>query len=198
MDQSYAPEIISNKPGPCTVCGMDLVPAEEYGFASGTTNKEKPLLIPASAPLITGKRSVVYVKSPSKEGIYAGRTITLGLKAGDYYIVKGGLKQGELVVTKGAFKIDSALQIRAKPSMMSIVDKEAEKTFEVSLTFKKSLSAVYTAYDEISTLLSKDSIKDLGMKVDPLTVALEAVDASQEKSDASGRWQALAKTWNWP
>ena len=187
------PEVISDKPGPCTVCGMDLVPAEEYGFASGTTNKEKPLLIPASAPLITGKRAVVYVKSPSKEGIYSGRTVTLGLKAGDYYIVKGGLKQGELVVTKGAFKIDSALQIQAKPSMMSIVEKEVVKALEVSLAFKKSLSAVYTANDEISTLLSKDSIKDLGMKVDALTVAVKAVDASQETSEASDRWQALAK-----
>ena len=36
-----------------------------------------------------------------------------------YYIVKQGLREGERVVTNGAFKIDSALQINAKPSMMS-------------------------------------------------------------------------------
>ncbi|RME23721.1 MAG: DUF3347 domain-containing protein [Candidatus Zixiibacteriota bacterium] len=34
-------------------------------------------------------------------------------------MVKSGLSEGERVVTRGAFKIDSELQIQAKPSMMS-------------------------------------------------------------------------------
>ncbi|NIA20405.1 MAG: efflux RND transporter periplasmic adaptor subunit [Anaerolineaceae bacterium] len=50
---------------------------------------------------------------------FVGREILLGPRAGDYYIVRHGLKEGELVVTNGAFKIDSALQIQAKPSMMT-------------------------------------------------------------------------------
>jgi Cu(I)/Ag(I) efflux system membrane fusion protein len=33
-------------------------------------------------------------------------------------LVKEGLAEGEVVVTNGNFKIDSALQIQAKPSMM--------------------------------------------------------------------------------
>nr|HID57851.1 efflux RND transporter periplasmic adaptor subunit [Desulfobacterales bacterium] len=80
---------------------------------------EIPLLIPASAPLITGKRAVVYVKVPGKEGTFQGREIVLGPKAGDYYVVLKGLKVGEYVVTNGAFKIDSDIQIQAKPSMMN-------------------------------------------------------------------------------
>lgn len=40
-------------------------------------------------------------------------------RAGDYFIVNAGLDAGERVVTNGAFKIDSALQIQAKPSMMN-------------------------------------------------------------------------------
>jgi YHS domain-containing protein len=43
----------------------------------------------------------------------------LGPRAGDYYIVKSGLAEGEIIVTNGNFKIDSALQIQAKPSMMN-------------------------------------------------------------------------------
>jgi len=78
------------------------------------------LVIPASAPLITGTRAVVYVQVPTVEKpTYEGREIVLGSRAGDYYIVKSGLSEGENVVTKGNFKIDSALQIQAKPSMMN-------------------------------------------------------------------------------
>ena len=80
----------------------------------------------ASAALITGERAVVYVKVPDVEKpSYQGREVVLGPRAGNYYIVKSGLSEGEIVVTKGNFKIDSALQIQAKPSMMS---PEAEKS----------------------------------------------------------------------
>ncbi|MGB2753656.1 MAG: hypothetical protein WBE00_00895, partial [Phycisphaerae bacterium] len=40
-------------------------------------------------------------------------------RAGDWYIVREGLAEGERVVIRGNFKIDSALQIQAKPSMMN-------------------------------------------------------------------------------
>jgi hypothetical protein len=81
---------------------------------------ELPLVVPASAPLITGKRAVVYVADASKPGEYEGREIMLGPRAGDYYIVREGLQEGEQVVVNGSFKIDSAVQILAKPSMMSL------------------------------------------------------------------------------
>ncbi len=88
-------------------------------WAEAKGKKDKPLVIPASAPLITGKRAVVYVEVPGKEGTYEGREIVLGPRAGDYYVVKSGLVEDDLVVTKGNFKIDSAIQIMAKPSMMN-------------------------------------------------------------------------------
>jgi Cu(I)/Ag(I) efflux system membrane fusion protein len=79
-----------------------------------------PLVIPASAPLLTGERAVVYVQHMGAERpTFEGREIVLGPRAGDYYIVASGLQEGERVVSEGAFKIDSALQIQAKPSMMS-------------------------------------------------------------------------------
>ncbi len=113
------PEIVKDEPGSCDVCGMDLVPAEELGYVAAEKSNA-PLVIPASAPLLTGKRAVVYVKVPGTERpTFEGREILLGPRAGDYYIVRSGLEEGELVVTRGSFKIDSALQIQAKPSMMS-------------------------------------------------------------------------------
>lgn len=88
------------------------------GPVQEATSSEKPLLIPATAPLITGKRAVVYVQIPGKRGVYEGREIHLGPKVGDFYVVHNGLSEGDYVVTKGNFKIDSAMQIQAKPSMM--------------------------------------------------------------------------------
>ena len=83
-------------------------------------NDIPPLLIPDTAPLLTGARAVVYVAVPDQERpTYEGREILLGPRVDGYYVVKEGLREGERVVVKGAFRIDSALQIRARPSMMN-------------------------------------------------------------------------------
>ncbi|TVM31894.1 efflux RND transporter periplasmic adaptor subunit [Oceanidesulfovibrio marinus] len=86
---------------------------------SETGGGEAPLVIPASAPLLTGKRAVVYLQDPDDPALYYGREIVLGPRAGNVYIVREGLSEGDLVVTSGAFKIDSAVQIKARPSMMN-------------------------------------------------------------------------------
>lgn len=114
------PEIVKDEPGICDICGMPLVKAESLGFvAPNEGDAQAPLVIPASAPLITGKRAVVYVQSQKDTSRFEGRVVTLGSRAGDYYIVENGLDEGERVVVNGNFKIDSALQLLAKPSMMS-------------------------------------------------------------------------------
>lgn len=113
------PEIVKDGPGSCDVCGMALVPAEELGYVSAP-DTSAPLIIPASAALRTGRRAVVYVEVPNRDRpTYEGREIVLGPRAGDFFIVETGLEDGERVVVNGAFKIDSALQIQAKPSMMN-------------------------------------------------------------------------------
>ena len=113
------PEVVKDGPGQCDVCGMDLVPAAELGYVDHST-ETAPIIVPTSAVLRTGKRAVVYVEKPDAERpTYEGREIVLGPRAGDFYLVATGLNAGEGVVTNGAFKIDSALQIQAKPSMMN-------------------------------------------------------------------------------
>ncbi|MCD4805334.1 MAG: efflux RND transporter periplasmic adaptor subunit [Desulfobacterales bacterium] len=112
------PEIIKNRPGKCDICGMPLVQAEMLGYAAAEP-KNAPIVIPATVPLITGKRAVVYVRIPDNSTMFEGREVVLGPRAGNYYIVLKGLHEGELVVVNGNFKIDSAMQIEAKPSMMN-------------------------------------------------------------------------------
>jgi|YNPNPStandDraft_1061719.scaffolds.fasta_scaffold26453_2 Cu(I)/Ag(I) efflux system membrane fusion protein len=89
-------------------------------IGEGEKGGEPPLVIPASAPLITGKRALVYVARSEEEGVFEGRQVVLGPKAKDHYVVREGLKEGEQVVVNGNFKIDSAIQILAKPSMMTM------------------------------------------------------------------------------
>lgn len=115
------PEIIKDQPGDCDICGMPLVRAESLGYVSAEpTNAAKPLIVPVKAVLLTGTRAIVYVQVPDAEKpTYEGREIVIGPRAGDFYLVKSGLIEGDLVVTNGNFKLDSALQISAKPSMMT-------------------------------------------------------------------------------
>jgi Cu(I)/Ag(I) efflux system membrane fusion protein len=113
------PSVIREGPGQCDICGMNLVTTESLGYVIAKPDKA-PLVIPATAPLITGKRAVVYVRLPDpNKPSFEGREVVLGPRAGDYYLVEQGLAEGDIVVTKGNFKIDSALQIQAKPSMMN-------------------------------------------------------------------------------
>lgn len=81
---------------------------------------EAPLLVPTSAVLRTGKRAIIYLeKRDTERPTYEGREIELGAKVDNHFIVHSGISVNDRVVTHGAFKIDSALQIQAKPSMMT-------------------------------------------------------------------------------
>jgi len=163
------PEIIKDKPGNCDICGMKLVKAESLGYDK-IDESQKPLVIPVTAPLITGKRAIVYLKSKNKPGVYYGKEVTLGPRAGNYYIVRKGLKEGDQVVVNGNFKIDSALQILARPSMMSeksypisipqkIEKEKTIKTIDVPLHFKHELDKVYSTYFKIHEELAKNNLK---------------------------------------
>ncbi len=114
------PSVVKPEQGTCDICGMDLVTTESLGYVAADAIGEPPLVVPDTAPLITGRRAVVYVKKPGAESpTFEGREVELGPRAGGYYLVASGLQEGELVVTNGNFKIDSALQIQARPSMMN-------------------------------------------------------------------------------
>ena len=77
------------------------------------------LVIPRSAVLWTGKRSIVYVKQPGDEPIFKIREIGLGPMLGNSYVITDGLYEGEEIVTEGAFSVDAAAQLEGKPSMMN-------------------------------------------------------------------------------
>jgi len=94
-------------------------------FATGVVKanlnefKDK-LVIPRSAVLWTGKRSIVYVKQTDTQEVnFKMREIDLGPMLGNSYVVLAGLKDGEEIVTDGTFSVDAAAQLAGKPSMMN-------------------------------------------------------------------------------
>lgn len=150
------PEIVKDGPGACDVCGMDLVPAAELGYAAADPG-DTPLLVPASAVLQTGRRAIVYIELPNRERpTYEGREIVLGPRAGDHYLVRSGLDEGERVVVNGAFKIDSSLQLLAKPSMMSAPDPDAPPIIEASPEMAAALGELAKAYFPVWRALAAD------------------------------------------
>jgi Cu(I)/Ag(I) efflux system membrane fusion protein len=94
-------------------------------FATGTVNAnlaeyKNNFIIPRSAVLWTGKRSIVYVKqSGTDEPIFKIREVELGPMLGNSYVIISGLNEGEGIVTQGTFSVDAAAQLEGKPSMMN-------------------------------------------------------------------------------
>jgi len=87
---------------------------------SQQTGSGDQLIIPQSAVLWTGTRSVVYVKLPGADyPTFKMREITLGSSMKDTYVVMDGLAEGEEIVTNGTFSIDAAAQLAGKTSMMN-------------------------------------------------------------------------------
>ncbi|MEO1975099.1 MAG: efflux RND transporter periplasmic adaptor subunit, partial [Paracoccaceae bacterium] len=83
-------------------------------------NGQQQMVIPRSAVLWTGERSVVYMKKSLESGVgFELREVNLGTATGDSYVVKSGLQPGEEIVVNGTFTVDSAVQLAGKPSMMN-------------------------------------------------------------------------------
>ncbi len=82
--------------------------------------KEKKIILPKTAVLWTGKRSVVYVKLPNKKyPTFEMREVVLGNDLGKSYIIEKGIKPGEEIAVYGTFKIDAAAQLAGKFSSMN-------------------------------------------------------------------------------
>jgi len=180
---------------------------------------EAQLLIPVTAPLLTGTRAVVYVELDDQEGpLFEGREVQLGPRAGDFYVVKSGLREGEMVVTNGAFKIDSELQIQAKPSMMyaeggggtishshdqpqAAESQPAEQVYEekpsepmiIDATAREALSEVYEPYFELQMALADDDLEVAKTAFERVQMGVDGVDMSLFKGDAHMTWMRLSE-----
>jgi len=129
--------------------------------APAAKSSASPLVIPDTAPLFTGMRSVVYVEVPGERPTYEAREVRLGPRAGNLYPVVSGLEEGDQVVVQGAFRLDSDLQIRGGRSMMTLDDdrkRAAERAIEVPEAFLQGMAPTVEAYLALHVALSRDDL----------------------------------------
>jgi len=195
------PEVVKDEAGRCDICGMPLVTTESLGYVGeNPAQVEKPLVVPVSAALVTGTRAVVYVRKTNGEApTFEGREIVLGPRAGAYYLVRSGLEEGELVVVKGNFKIDSALQILAKPSMMMPKGGSGEMHQHadqprpmLSPALYDQLGAVYAGYFKMHAALAGDDPNQAVTAAAETLQAVNAVDMTLFDSASHETWMKTA------
>jgi Cu(I)/Ag(I) efflux system membrane fusion protein len=96
-------------------------------FASGIIKNNlgkkgsQEIIIPKSAIMWTGERSVIYIKNNAGNKVnFTLREVTLGPSLGEAFVIKSGLESGEEIVVNGTFTVDAASQLAGKPSMMNL------------------------------------------------------------------------------
>ncbi len=98
-------------------------------------------IVPRSAILWTGRRSVVYVKLQNAAvPSFEMREVTLGTDLGETIVVTKGLQEGEQVVTNGVFSVDAAAQLAGKKSMMhhsDSMDSKVQKNMNMNMSSAK-------------------------------------------------------------
>ncbi|WP_034918980.1 efflux RND transporter periplasmic adaptor subunit [Gillisia sp. CAL575] len=175
-------------------------------FVSGIVKNEgsktdtQEIVIPKSAVLWTGTRSVVYMKEiVNGRSSFKLREIVLGPGLGDSYIVKEGLTSGEEIVTNGTFTVDAAVQLSGRPSMMSPKSESTTKTSDsfvkvaISENEKQEFEGILTNYLKIKDALVEDdysSAKKLNSKVND---QINNINKSQFNNEAGKIWESFQK-----
>jgi Cu(I)/Ag(I) efflux system membrane fusion protein len=112
------PQITRDEPGNCPICGMKLVPAEQFGFSDQPGDTQEVLVVPREAVLKIGQKAIVFVKTA--ENRFELRRVQLGDVIGDKVVVVEGLHADETIASEGVFLIDSQMQLTGQKSLISL------------------------------------------------------------------------------
>jgi membrane fusion protein, copper/silver efflux system len=198
------PQIVRDEPGPCPICGMDLVPTSEYGYAAEPVPQPSSLYVPRSAVLLAGGNSVVYVET--EPGRFEIRPVTIGPILHDKIVILDGLKEGEQVATSGNFLIDSQMQLAGKPSLIDSARAIAKKVQQkgplvlkdvtvasISGEAGTKLEQLYAAYFKVQKTLAADQ-KPLAEVAQGVAAAARELSEDEAFPEASRKLlQEIAK-----
>lgn len=185
--------------------------------------KSDAVVVPKSAVMWTGQRSVVYVKSITDQGVnFIMREVTLGPALGESFVIEDGLVRGEEIAVNGTFSIDAAAQLAGKPSMMNpdggpamtghnhggmkmpAADEGAASSRSASSeahtktdpSFKAQLTKVYNDYLDMKNAFVATDAKKVANEAKDVIAALKSVDMSLLKDDAHMMWMDQLETLN--
>lgn len=153
------------------------------GILASSLEQSGQLLVPKSAVLWTGQRSVVYLKVQGQNvPSFRYQEVELGGRIGSAYAVRNGLQAGDEVVTYGSFTIDAAAQLNNQQSMMNRLLDHSEET-ETDLPNYATLTPIEFQQQLASAVEDYLSLKD----------ALVASDQAQAKAVAHQLQASLQK-----
>ena len=185
----------------------------------GIKNEHQEILvIPVSAVLWTGERSVVYLKTNPDQPFFEMQEVVLGNRIGNEYEVLEGLFVGNEIVTNGTFTVDAAAQLQGKKSMMNKVGGKVmtgheghlgmeEVTSEpqqnhsnmneriiVSEDFQNQLKTVFYDYIKLKDALVKDDSNSVIQEAKKQIENLSKIDMKLlTDKEAHNHWMALEK-----
>ncbi|MCF4100882.1 efflux RND transporter periplasmic adaptor subunit [Gillisia sp. M10.2A] len=173
-------------------------------FASGivksgvskTTSEE--IIIPKSAVLWTGERSVVYIKEDLKgRSSFQLREVILGPALGDSYVVKEGLSTGEEIVTNGTFTVDAAVQLSGRPSMMNpkldTKDNSVLNVENLTKDEKAQFQPIIEDYLALKNALVEDDFKGAKSIIKGLESKIKAFNTSKLNEKTLKIWKSFEK-----
>ena len=170
---------------------------------SSLKTDQESLIVPKSAVMWTGERSVVYVKNETENGVYfIMKEIVLGPSLGKDYIALEGLDEGEEIATNGTFSIDAAAQLIGKASMMNpkgrkakSVDEKAEEIekIEFSEQAKAELKPLFAKYIEVKMALVDDNFEGSHQHSIEMMKILENVDMGVFEGESHMVWMKHEK-----
>ena len=156
---------VDNPPADGEQHGLQRVlPHRAYAEAEIAANFGEALVIPRSAVLRDGRRSVVYVeKSP---GAYEQRSVKTGRVGDEGIEILNGLNEGERVVAQGNLMIDAEAQLRgsiASTQTMSALSKPVGQEFLRQLA---QVSEALAADDEVAAVEAGKKLQDLATSIE--------------------------------
>ena len=177
-------------------------------FASGIVEAQLPVesdavVIPKSAVMWTGKRSVVYIKSTNEKGVsFTMREVILGPGLGESYIIENGLSEGEEIAIHGTFSIDAAAQLAGKPSMMNPegnhatsghnhdISAPSEQIEPIALSdgAKAAIKPLVQEYLALKNALVNDDLEAAKKAVEAFHDKLSTTDMSLFTGDTQDMW----------
>ncbi len=159
------PQVIRDDPGPCPLCGMDLIPTLELGFSPSPLPEQRVVSVPRNAILSAGDSGVIYVET--EPGRFEIRRVSVGPMTHQNAVIIEGLAAGETVATGGNFLIDSQMQLAGNPSLLDPSRAPSFPPGPLDLSHKDPLllagesgllfDRTYQAYFEIQQAMAADT-----------------------------------------
>ncbi|QNR24221.1 efflux RND transporter periplasmic adaptor subunit [Croceimicrobium hydrocarbonivorans] len=176
---------------------------------------DSALVLPKTAVMWTGERSVVYVMYKSDNGLdFKMREVLLGPDLGSSYVLKSGLEPGEVIAVNGTFSIDAAAQLAGKASMMNPAAAEdhqghnhagmemAEKAsnsqekIQVDKSSNQAIQGLMEGYFKLKDALVADDFNAAEKSIETLSKRLRATKMSYFKGDAHQLWMQESAAMN--